>query len=406
MRCAVAAVLFLAACSSDSGPKEIRSSRSHEEHPAIAGVDSLVAANTELAVKLYKVAAKEDGNIIFSPHSISTVFAMLYAGTNGNTAAQLEDVFGFTPDTHVAENALELELASRAENSGGFPFALRTANSMWGQDGTPFEAPFLDTLAINYNAGVHVVNYIGDHEGARQQINDWVDDKTEHHITDLLPPNSLDDQVRIVLTNAIYMKAAWKTKFEKAQTSDQPFHAPSGDVTVPMMRGESVGRFFGAESYVAGELSYAGVPVAMTIVVPDDLAQFEAALDHSVLENIQSSMSQTDLTVSMPRFTLSQNLKLKDALIELGVTDAFMDGVADLLGIETAEHLWVFDALHKGYISVDEDGTTAAAASAVIGGDDSAGSEIRADKPFLFFIHDTETHEILFIGRVVNPTAN
>ncbi|HEY4178516.1 MAG TPA: serpin family protein [Kofleriaceae bacterium] len=403
----VVVCLLLAACSSDSGPTEIRSSRAYDKNANASpeSMESVVGGNTDLAVKLYKESMQAGGNFVFSPHSISSVFAMLYAGANGETGQQIASTFEFPADVHVARNALDQELAAQAQaaHDMGFPFELKTANSMWGQDGAQFKAPFLDTLAVNYNVGVHVVDYRTDYEGARQQINDWVDDRTEHHILDLLPPGSLDDMTRLVLTNAIYMKAAWKTTFEASETSDLPFHTPTGDVTVPMMRGDMSAAVARTATYTAVQLPYAGSSIAMTIVVPNNLGEFETSFQRGVIEDIQASVTSQELAVRMPKFTLSTNLKLRAALMELGMPKVFTRD-AELGGIEGNDReLYVTDALHKGFIAVDESGTTAAAASAVVVGDDSAPEEISVDKPFVFFIHDTVTGEVLFIGRVLNP---
>ncbi|HEY4059327.1 MAG TPA: serpin family protein [Kofleriaceae bacterium] len=413
MRRGVAALLplFLATCSSSSAPEEVRSALAHEENPPADGLAARVAANTDFAVSLYKnAAADETRNLVFSPHSVSTVFAMLYVGANGETAEQIANVFGFTPSVHADNNYLDMKLASREQqaDAAGTPFALRTASSMWGQAGAPFTAPFLDTLAVNYDAGIHVVEF-ADFEGARQQINGWVNDNTASHIPELIPKGVLTDRTKLVLTNAIYMKAAWVVKFDADRTADQTFHVPSGDMPVAMMHGNPEARFVSTDSYSAVELPYDGVPVSMTIVMPNDLAGFEATLSRSALDEMSSAMGLRAVDLALPKFEFSQSLDLGAALPQLGVTDAFDSARVDLTGVDNDPSLFVQSALTKGFISVDEDGTTAAAATEVAAGDDAGGPEpatMTVDRPFLFFVRDMETHEILFIGRVVNPQVH
>ena len=408
-------LVLLAACG-DGGTTdipEVRSDLDRELSPSVTATEyaALVDGNTAFAADLYQQVRGKPGNLFMSPHSISIALAMTWAGANTNTAAQMADVLHFTlPEAqqHAAFNKLDLELASRAANASGntIPFRLTTANAIFGQTGWNFLQPFLDTLARNYGAGLRVLDFMSDAEGARDTINQWVEDKTNDKIKDLLPQGSIKPSTRLVLTNAIYFSAAWAEPFQVSQTSDQPFWI-GGDaqVVVPMMHGVAKNGYGAGTGYKAAELAYDGGQLSMVIVVPDDLAAFEASLDAQKIRDVVASISGHLLDITLPKFGFEAPLGLKDILIEMGMTDAFDDAVADFSGIDGTRSLVITDVLHKGFVSIDEKGTEAAAATAVIVGETSAPqpATLRVDRPFLFFIRDIPTGAILFVGRVVDP---
>ena len=401
------ALPILVGCSTSAvDPTEVSSGLARDTSPQVAGSDyaALVAGDTAFAVDLLHQVSGGDGNLFFSPHSISQALAMTYAGAAGATATQMAQALHFTlsPATlHAAMNRLDLDLASRAQqaSSDTRPFQLHVANAIWGQDGTAFEAPFLDTLAVNYGAGLHVVDYIADPQGARSTINGWVADRTNDKIQDLLPEGSIDQLTRLVLTNAIYFSAAWAHPFEAAATADGTFTTAGGPVTAPMMHEVAEASYGAGAGYQAAELPYDGDQLSMVVIVPDALASFEATLTAVV-----QSLSTADLTLTLPRFRYTTPLSLGAALQALGMVDAFSPA-ADFSGIDGARDLQITGVLHKGFVGVDEAGTEAAAATAVVVGTTSVPEPhvLAVDRPFLFLIRDRPTGAILFVGRVVDP---
>jgi len=406
------AICLLAACSGESGPTEIRSQLDRNMNPAVTSDElaTLVDSNTAFAADLYRQVRTEPGNLFMSPHSISIALAMTYAGASGNTATEIASTFHWTqaPTTlHAAFDKLDLELAARAEQAKGdtIPFRLKTANSMWGQQGKTFMQPFLDTLAINYGAGVHVLDFRGDPNGARQVINGWVEDRTNDRIKELLPEGTVRSSTSLVLTNAIYFSAAWQDPFEPANTKDAPFRTADGStIQTSTLHQTGAYRYGEGETFRAAELPYDGGQLSMVVVVPSDLASFEANLSGDAIRGIMGSLRSADVELALPKFRFDAPLGLREHLRALGMKDAF-ESTADFSGIDGAKSLLIQDVLHKGFVAIDEKGTEAAAATAVIIGETSVPErrKLTVDKPFLFFIRDLPTGAILFVGRVVDP---
>lgn len=406
-------VASLAACASESTDLPmLRSDLARDTTPNATDADvaTLVGGNRDFAADLYKLASAEQGNLFMSPHSITTALAMTYAGAANNTATQIADVFHFTqaPATlHASLNALDLALASRAQggSSETIPFRLRTANSMWGQDGFDVLAPFLDTLAVNYGTGMHVLDFAGATEASRQTINGWVEDQTNDKIQDLLPQGTIQPTTRLVLTNAIYFSAAWAEPFEASDTADRPFHVAGSAVQVPTLYQTADMNYGEGSGWKAVEIPYDGEDLSMTVVVPDDLSAFEQQLTGATFAQIGTAVTHHSVQLYLPKFKFASPLALKPILAELGMTDAFADGAADFSGIDGTRDLVITDVLHKGFVGIDEAGTEAAAATAVVIGPTSVPelATMVVDKPFLFFIKDRPTGAILFVGRVVDP---
>ncbi len=406
-------LLVAAACTTRSSePPEIRSDLARDLAPDVnaAQLAEFATDNAGFAADLYRQVRTNPGNLFMSPHSISSALAMTYAGAAGTTATQLAAALHFTapePDLHQRFNALDLALASRAAaaTSGEIPFRLRSVNALFGRVGAHFEAPFLDTLAVNYGAGMHVLDFGGDPEGSRGAINGWVEDETDGKIQDLLPRGTVTTDTRLVLANAITFSAAWNQPFAAAETADRPFNLASGLVQVPTLHQNAEHRYGSGPGYRAAELTYDGGQVAMVLVVPDDLAAFESTLTGFTFATIDATLTPHQLEFTVPKFRFDAPLGLKDALIALGMTDAFDGGAADFSRIDGDRDLVITDVLHKGFVSIDEHGTEAAAATAVIIGDTSVPefAQLAVDRPFLFYIRDVPTGAILFVGRVVDP---
>jgi serpin B len=377
---------------------------------------ALVDGNAGFALDLYQILRGQDGNLFYSPYSISLALAMTYAGARGETEAQMAEALHYTlpqGQLHPAFAALAEALAARgqeAEGRDGEGFRLNVANALWGQQDYDFLSGFLDLVDRYYGAGLRRVDFVGAPEEARQTINGWVADETEGRITDLIPQGIIDTMTRLVLTNAIYFNAAWAEPFEESMTGDGPFYLLDGSqVLVPMMHQSSTFGYTEGDHYRAVELPYAGNELSMVILLPDadEFEAFEAALDAATLETILGGLGYQPLSLTMPRFEFSAQFSLKDALKDLGMVDAFTSA-ADFSGMTGNRDLFIDAVLHKAFVSVDEAGTEAAAATAVVAKLTAAPAdplEVTVDRPFLFLIRDLETGALLFLGRVVDPGA-
>jgi len=413
------ALLLLSACGPGGG--EVAASnlqRVTDPDAAPAELYELVAGDNAFAFDLYQAVRTSDGNLFYSPYSISLALAMTYAGARGETASQMADVLHyFLPNDrlHSAFNALDLDLARRPEQAADVDkdqrFELNIVNSLWGQTGWPFLPEYLDLLALNYGAGMRLVDFQNAPESARRQINEWVSDKTNKRIKDIIPPGVLDPSTRLALANAIYFKATWEYEFDPNETSDEPFHLLDGEtVSVPMM-GMETGRNFAYASgngWQAVALPYKGGLTEMVIIVPDagNFEAFESTLTADRYDEILSALEPKKVILSMPKFTFETRYGLSDTLIQMGMQDAFDPSLADFSGMDGQRILFIGDALHEAFVAVDEKGTEAAAATVVIMGMGAMipeGIVLTIDCPFFYVIRDIPTGTILFMGREVNP---
>ena len=395
-----------------------RSEKSRDESPAVDFfvLSELVGGNSEFAFDFYQAVRSEDGNLFYSPHSISIALAMTYGGARGETASQMASAMSFTlspEELHPAFNYLDLELATRnelPEYEEGEGFVLRVANATWGQVGYPFLESYLDLLAENYGAGIYLVDFSTDTESARLLINDWVEEQTEDKIQDLIPPGGVDSLTRLVLTNAIYFFAPWDFPFELEDTSDAAFNLMSGEtVTVPMMSQIKELQYLDGDGYQVVEMPYNGQTLSMTLILPDEgsFETVESTLAGSTVAAMIDGLEVTNVTLSMPRFEFESQFNLNAVLQDMGMVDAFSETSADFSGMDGSTDLYISGVLHKAFVSVDEEGTEAAAATAVIVGTTSVPPPpipVTLDRPFIFLIRDIPTGAILFVGRVVDPS--
>jgi len=379
-------------------------------------LQDLVSGNTAFAFDLYQAIRSNESNVFYSPYSISLALAMTYAGARSATARQMADTLHFAlaqDRLHPAFNALDQRLASRGRGASGRDgegFRLSIANSIWGQRDYTFLDEFLDVLAQNYGAGLRLLDFAKAPDDSRVVINDWVADETEDRITDLLPEDSITPLTRLVLTNAIYFNAAWKHAFEEDLTEDGPFHLLDGDqVTVPMMSQAETFGYAEGIGFQAVELPYDGDELSMLILLPADgqFDDFASTLDAELWDSIVGMMAWEQVYLTMPKFTYEARLGLAEVLANLGMPDAFgMD--ADFSGMDGTRDLFISGVFHKAFVAVDEAGTEAAAATAVVislKAMPGMPREVSIDRPFLFAIRDIETGAILFVGHVVNPAA-
>jgi serpin B len=390
-----------------------------------------------------------DKNAVFSPTSIALALAMARAGARDDTASQMDAVLHTSGWDELGPglNALDQVLAQRNETwqeydqGPTYELALRIANAAFGQRGWPIEPTYLDRIASTFGAGVRLVDYAADYEAARKLINGWVSDQTASRIPDLLNPGSVNPSTRLVLANAVYLKAVWEAHFfGEWWTRPAAFTRLDGSrVMVPTMRGESLGLgtevpFVHGTGWQATEVRYSDaagtMPLAMTLVLPDDLSSFESRLSASQLGRITGALDSERrrlgsgaggcpgeehnydyrLVVELPRFGVETKADLIPALRTLGISDAFDGSRADFTGTSAEQPLYIGLVVHQANISVDENGTEAAAATGVgdTGGPGATACRdisLQLNKPFLFFLRDVETGAVLFMGRVVDPSV-
>jgi serpin B len=396
----------------------VKSDKERITSPDVISSDQalLVEGNSAFAFELYQALKGKAGNLFYSPYSISLALAMTYAGASGETAQQMADTLQFLLEQdklHPAFNWLDAELAKRGEGAAGKDgegFRLNIVNAIWGQKDYEFLTDFLDVLAQNYGAGLRILDFITETEKSRVTINDWVSDQTEGRIEDLIPQGAIDELTRLVLTNAIYFNAAWEYPFDEKMTADGPFYLLNGEqITVPMMRQTESFGYTEGEGYQAVELPYDGGELSMVILLPEagKFETFEEGLQAQQVCDIISGLQLTEVTLTMPQFEFESEFSLKDTLADMGMPIAFSGG-ADFSGMTGNPELVISDVVHKAFVAVDEAGTEAAAATAVIMELTAVPKppvEVTIDHPFIFLIRDIETGAILFVGRVLNPGA-
>jgi serpin B len=386
-------------------------------------------------------------NLVFSPASIEIALAMARGGAKGDTATQMDRVLQTSGWKELAAgiNSLDQALASRngswTDGEGKKELTLKLANAPFAQNGWSIEPAYLDALGAAFGAGLRLVDYQANPDGARQTINRWVSDRTAKRIPELLREPDVSSLTRLFLVNAIYLKAQWTTWFNDEVTQPAAFHRSGGStVSVPTMErhgGQDIPYARGT-GWQATELRYLGPDakhqLAMLLVLPDDLRAFESGFSGDQLAAITASVNKErgllsqfincpgvpadqqdagcyryDLDLLLPRFGVETRANLKKVLTALGMPRAF-ETDADFSGIHTGDPLYIGTVIHQANIDVDEKGTEAAAATAVgmdTGGGPSPIKEItlRLDRPFLFFVRDVETGAVLFMGRVTDPSA-
>jgi serpin B len=409
--------LIFSACAPSLTLNMAESNKERETNPTIGEGDvrTLVDGNNAFALDLYQSLRSQDGNLILSPYSISLALAMTYAGARNETESQMAGTLHFDlpqDRLHPAFNALDLGLSQSGKSQflKDQPMQLNIANAVWAEQTYPFQQDFLDTIALNYGAGINLADFINQFEPVRKEINNWVSGQTNKKIKDLLPNGALDTDTRMVLVNAIYFKADWETQFDPNGTSDAPFHLLDGSqVQVKMMYDERFDqRYAKGEGYQVVRLPYKGGTAVMDIIVPDEgsFNQFESTLDTTKLNTVLSGMEARMVMLGLPKFEYSSSFGLPDQLTALGMPDAFDKDKADFSGMTGVRDLFISNVIHKAFVAVDEKGTEAAAATAVIMQTTGAimpDVSLTVDRPFIFIIEDSGSGQILFIGHVLNP---
>jgi len=387
---------------------------------------TVVEGNNEFALELYTKLRAQEGNLFFSPYSISTALAMAYAGARGETKTQMAEAMHFPmflvekgpPSSvewfvrdeerfHSAFGAIIKDLNAKGEKGN---YELSVANALWGQKGYGFLAEFLELIEAQYGGKLNEVDFIAATEAARQTINAWVEKETKDKIKNLIQKGVLDKLTRLVLTNAIYFKGNWARQFEEDKTKEAPFTLIGGEkVNVPMMNQTAEFNYMETEDFQGLELPYVDDELSMIILLPrkvDELNSLEEMLSLEKFSGWLGKLGKRKVIVSVPKFRMTSRFGLAGVLRSMGMMDAFSEK-ANFSGMNGKRDLFISAVVHKAYVDVNEEGTEAAAATGVVMRVTSVKPEripvFRADHPFLFLIRDNKSGSILFIGRTMNP---
>jgi len=397
-------------------------------------IQAVVQGNNTFALELYARLRGNEGNLFFSPYSISTALAMTYSGARGTTAGQMaralrlptehnKDLDGDSQSVPVhriektvmsdqrlaaAFGKLQKYLKADPKKEG---YELSVANALWGQKGYEFREQFIELVKADYEGRLSEVDFAGAAESARKTINAWVEKKTKNKIKELIKPGLLSSMTRLVLTNAIYFKGAWDTPFQEVATRPARFTLSAGKkIDVPMMNQSNKFKYAETETFQALELPYADNELSMVILLPkktDGLSDFEKKLTAKSLSGWLSRLAKRKVIVSVPKFKMTSQFSMASVLKSMGMTDAFAPREADFSGMNGRKDLFISAVVHKAFVEVNEEGTEAAAATGVAMSVTSMPIDrppiFRADHPFLFLIRHNQTGSILFVGRVTNP---
>ena len=382
--------------------------------------NSVVAANNRFASDLYSRLAKDPkytgDNIFFSPFSITSAVAITYEGARGSTADEIRSVFHYPENTSLLRRGYSKKITDI--NSQNASYILLTANALWAEKTYPFLPGYIHTAQTYYSANTTNLDFINDPDASRTTINRWVEEKTRNTIKDLVPAGSITPMTRLVITDAVYFKGTWVRQFDKNKTRNADFRLSSGkSIPVPMMERTDEDAVYPYAETVDVQLLKIpyehgnGNELSMLILLPknNDLAAAEKYLDPDNLSELQNSSASRRVMVYVPRFSLETKFTLRQTLAEMGMPTAFGD--ADFSGMDGTRNLYIQEIIHQAYVDVNEEGTEAAAATAVVmWGKGAVPAEdpvpvFRADHPFMFLIQDNTRGNILFIGRVENPTG-
>lgn len=376
-----------------------------------AGISEVVSANNQFALDLYSELRKGEGNVFFSPYSISTALAMTYEGARGTTADEMQSVFHFPTDSAVRRPSFAA-MHNRI-NKADSKYKLSVANALWAQNDYKLLSEYMNVVQQYYAGRATNVDFENATEEARQTINKWVESKTNNKIKDLFPNGSLNAMTRLVLTNAAYFKGTWAKQFKKNQTQDANFRVnTAATVKVPMMQqaGEEA-KFKYAETNDVQvlEMPYEGDTLSMMILLPksDTLSSLESSLSPATINDWKSKLYKRRVDVFMPKFTFDTKYSMNETLAKMGMPTAFTDA-ADFSGMDGTKSLSIQNVVHQAFVDVSEEGTEAAAATGVSVGATAVAMPqpvpiFRADHPFIFAIQDDSDGNILFLGRVSNP---
>jgi len=394
------------------GILEIPSEPESNEYPIVSDdkesiESSVVEANNQFSFEFYnQVATNNDENVFFSPLSVSTAFAVTYEGTKGKTSEEISDVFGF--QTNDSERRSSFKNIIKNLNDPDSHYALRIANALWLAQGFKPLSSYVETSKTYYESEINTVDFVTD-EGVNT-VNEWVKEKTENKIKQLLSPGSTDDNTRLIITNAIYFKGTWVNPFNEERTRDVNFKINSDKtVQTPMMfLGPTVLNYTENEQLEILELPYKGDRLSMLILLPKEVDGIHPLEESFTINNFsewKKELSEKHMAVFLPKFTFDTDYNLKRSLQNMGIKAAFDQYSADFGGITEDEDLYIAFAIHKAFVDVNEVGTEAAAVTGIGVSATSVPPTFNADHPFIFIIQENETGNILFMGRVMNPLS-
>ena len=375
--------------------------------------ETVIDANNQFAFDLYSEYKEEKGNIFFSPYSVSTALTMTYEGAMGKTAEEIQAVLRIPKDDEIRR--LESAKIYDQINKNNDDYKLSTANALWAQKDYIFLEEYINNVEKYYGGKTTNLDFIAETETSRVIINDWIEDQTNNKIKNLISKGALNDLTRLVLTNAIYFKGTWILQFDKKDTKDENFKTDLGQtIKVPMMKltGDSA-RFNYAkvDKTQILELPYKGKDLSMLLILPeeDNLKKLERSISAKKLSDWKSALKKQRVDIYIPKFKFETKYFMVETLKEMGISDAFVFGVADFSRMDGTKDLYISDVIHQAFVEVNEEGTEAAAATAVVmtwgdvGGEKAITPVFRADHPFIFIIQQKETGNILFMGRVSDP---
>jgi len=400
--------MILSGCTNGGGASSTTKADDSEATPE--GVSDVVNSNNQFAFDLY-LRLKDDpehveSNIFFSPYSISVALAMTYEGAKGETAEEIQSVFHFPEDENIRQPSFA-KIYNQI-NKVDKKYELHTANALWAQKDYKFLEEYINTIEKYYVGKVTNVDFIKATEDARITINKWVEEQTNNKIKDLIPAGVLNALTRLVLTNAIYFKGLWIKQFDKKETTEEDFKvSPEKTVKVDMMSiaGEEFNYHENEELQIL-ELLYEGEDLSMLIILPkeNDLKSLEDSFSLKKISELRNSLHEQQVNVYIPKFKFETKYFMVKTLKEMGMPTAFsMD--ADFSGMDGTKDLFIANVIHQAFIDVNEEGTEAAAATGVVMELKAAMPTVfRADHPFLFMIQERESGNILFLGRVIDPS--
>ncbi|XP_034491338.2 serpin B9-like isoform X2 [Marmota flaviventris] len=374
-------------------------------------MDSLSKANGTFAIQVLKMLCQDrpSQNVFFSPLSISSALAMVLLGAKGNTKDQMAQAMSLNTEEDIHKG---FQMLLTQVNKPGSKYLLTTANRLFGEKTYDFLSTFKESCLQFYHAELELLSFAEATEKSREHINTWVSKETEGKIPELLPMGSIDEQTRLVLVNAIYFQGTWDEKFDKPCTKEMPFKINQEEWPVQMMWQEANFNFIyisEAQTKVL-ELPYAGKMLSMIILLPDEDVDLSVVENNLTFEKFiawtkAASLQNTEVEVFLPRFKLQEDYEMKSVLQRLGMVDAFQPGQADLSAMSTETDLCLSKVVHKSVVEVNEEGTEAAAATAVniVLFGSSCKPTFCANHPFLFFIRHNETNTVLFCGRFSSP---
>ncbi len=374
-------------------------------------IKQTVQDNSAFAVDLYRHLKQTEGNLFFSPFSISAALAMTYAGARENTASQMAAALHFNQEPNQLHRSMGELISQLNAVQKESDVELNVANALWTQQGYQFLDEFFRVVRQSYQAELNQIDFASAADAARQAINSWVEQQTNQKIKDLIPPGVLNALTRQVLVNAIYFKGFWDSQFKPDDTQAMGFWlSAETDVQVPMMHQQHSFGYWENEWLQVLEMPYKDESLSLIVLLPKERPGISDLEQKLTLENMmlwQDQLQKQKVNVFFPKFKIESQFNLGQTLSSMGMPDAFDPNRADFSAMVGKKELFISAVLHKAFVEVNEEGTEAAAATGVVIGVTSIAPPppiFKADHPFVFFIRDNPSRSILFLGRVVNPS--